>query len=254
MAIERERRPRVLGVIPARGGSVGLPRKNLRLFRGLPLIAHAILTARECQTVTRTIVTTDDPEIASVARSFGADVPFLRPAALARAESRMFDVLLHAVEWLDRSADQPYDDVLLLQPTSPMRTVEDADDCVRALWRAGADSAITVYRHEQVHPRLMYTLLPDGTATPIWTSRDRMPQRQDLQPVHIRCGVAYAFRRSLLVPGGDIYGRRTVAVQVPYERSVSIDDPADLAVGEAFAALADQRETPPVPVLAIRGL
>lgn len=232
---------RVLAIIPARGGSVGLPRKNVRPLAGLPLIAYPIRTARACTMIDRAIVSTDDEEIADVARRLGAEVPFRRPTSLARNSSRMFDVLVHAVEHLEAAGDQPYDDIVLLQPTSPFREVEDVERCLRTLWTSGADSVITVYRHPQVHPRLMYSLAEDGTAVPVCEATDRMPQRQELDPVFIRTGIVYAFRRRLLHAGGDIYGRRTLAVEIPFHRAFSIDDATDFAICEHFA-----REAPDV--------
>jgi CMP-N,N'-diacetyllegionaminic acid synthase len=228
-------RRRVLAVIPARGGSVGVPRKNLRPVGGTPLVALAIKAAAGSRLVDRVIVSTDDAEIAAVARDVGGQVPFCRPAQLALGTSRMFDVLVHAVETLEGAGEPAYDDIVLLQPTSPFRLPTDVDECLTTLWSTGCDSVITVYRHPQLHPRFMYSLGPGGVAAPLWEAEDRMPQRQDLDPVFIRTGVVYAFRRSLLRRGGDIYGKRTVAVQIPYERSFSIDDPTDLAVCEAFA-------------------
>lgn len=240
---------RVLAIIPARGGSVGLPRKNLRRVAGIPLVAHAIGVAKASALIDRAIVSTDDNEIAAVAREYGGEVPFTRPDTLSQSNSKMFDVLLHAVETIERSESLPFDDIVLLQPTSPLRLPADVDTCLEMLWSSKADSVITVYRHPQVHPRLMYTIGPDGIATPIWVGADRMPQRQDLHPVFIRTGLAYAFRRSLLQVGGDIYGRQTVAVEIPFERSFSIDDASDLVLCEAFAC----SEAPPLAASVISG-
>ncbi len=226
---------RVLALIPARGGSVGLPRKNVRPLAGVPLIAHAIRIGHACQAIARTIVSTDDEEIAAVAKSYGGDVPFLRPAALATDTACVFDAIRHAVSALEEAGDIPYDDIVLLQPTSPLRLVADVDACLDALWRSGADSAITIYRHPQIHPRVMYAVGADGTAIPVWSHPDRMPRRQELEPVAIRAGVVYAFRASLVRTGTDIYGRRTVAVEIPRERGVGIDDARDFALCEQLA-------------------
>lgn len=228
-------RRRALGIIPARGGSVGVPRKNLREVAGMPLVAHAVRAALSSALLSRTIVNTDSDEIAQVARKYGAEIPFMRPPELGLSTTKMFDVLIHAVETLESESEEEYEDVVILQPTSPFRRANDIDNCLRVLWSTSADSVITVYRHPQVHPRLMYTLGPDGTASPIWEGEDRMPQRQDLAPVFIRTGLVYAFKRRLLQLGGDIYGRRTVAVEIPYDRSFNIDDPVDLTICRAFA-------------------
>lgn len=213
---------------------MGVPRKNLRPVGGVPLIAHAVEVAGACPLISRTIVSTEDEGIASVARAYGGDVPFRRPARLATATARVFDVILHAAATLKSLGDGPYDDIVLLEPTCPLRIAADIETCIRTLWSSAADSVITVYRHPQIHPRIMYTIDRDATATLLWNSEDRMLQRQELEPVFIRSGVVYAFRAGLVLKGRDIYGKRTVAVEIPYERSFGIDDAVDLAICESI--------------------
>ena len=123
----------LLGVIPARGGSKGLPGKNVRPFAGLPLIAHTILFAKLCPEITRTIVSTDSPDIADVAKSFGAEVPWLRPAELSRDDSPLWPALRHALARMEEDEGVRYDAVLLLDPTSPAREPEDVSGALRRL-------------------------------------------------------------------------------------------------------------------------
>ena len=137
--------PRVLAVVPARGGSKGLPGKNTRLLAGLPLVAHSLRAAAAMRTVTRCVVSTDDPEIARVAREHGGDVPWLRPAELATDTTPMAPVLRHALAAVEAEEGRPYDAVVLLDPTSPARVPTEVDDAVeRLLRRPDLDGVISV--------------------------------------------------------------------------------------------------------------
>src|SRR5215470_14965568 len=137
------RAPYVFGVIPARGGSKGLPGKNLRALGKLSLIGHAVASSRESSRLTRFIVSTDSPELADEARRHGAEVPFQRPAELASDQAGMVPVLQHAVRWLESTGTRP-DLVVTLQPTSPFRIGADIDRTVAKVVETGADSAQTL--------------------------------------------------------------------------------------------------------------
>ena len=147
---------RILGVIPARGGSKGVPGKNIRLLAGKPLIAWTIAAAARSRSLGRTIVSTDDPKIAEIAAQWGGDVPFLRPPELATDTATSEDAVFHALD----SVSGPYDWVCLLQPTSPLRTAEDIDACIDACIRGGADCAFSVTEAPK-SPYIMYRM--DGT-------------------------------------------------------------------------------------------
>lgn len=137
--------PRVLAVVPARGGSKGLPGKNVRSLAGLPLIAHSLRAAAAMRTVTRCIVSTDDPEIARIARDHGGDVPWLRPAELATDATPMAPVLRHALAAAEEEEGAAYDALVLLDPTSPARLPAEVDAAVEHLWRAtGLDGVVSV--------------------------------------------------------------------------------------------------------------
>src|SRR3954463_16375891 len=135
---------RVLGVVTARGGSKGLPGKNLRLLAGKPLIAHTIDTARESKAFDRVILSTDDEAIATAGRSRGCDVPFMRPPDLARDETPHLPVLQHAVQWLADNDRYVPDAVMILQPTSPLRRAQDICESIALLETSGADSVVSV--------------------------------------------------------------------------------------------------------------
>jgi CMP-N-acetylneuraminic acid synthetase len=222
----------VLGVIPARGGSKGIPRKNLAPLGGRPLLAYSCDAARASATLTRVIVSTDDADIARTADRFGVEVPFLRPAALASDATPMLDVLLDLLATLDaREAYRP-DVVVLLQPTSPFRRAEHIDGAVRLLQASGADSVVSVVTvpHQFTPASLLQIegerLVPaGGTIGPT--------RRQDKPALFARNGPAVlAVRRSTLIDQGMLYGTDVRPLVMAREDSIDIDDAFDLQVAE----------------------
>ncbi|MCI0533120.1 acylneuraminate cytidylyltransferase family protein, partial [bacterium] len=135
---------KTLGIITARGGSKGIPRKNIKELMGKPLIAYTILAAKGSALLSRAIVSTDDAEIAEIARMHGADVPFMRPAELAEDASTSIAVVQHAVSWIRENENEIYDYVMILQPTSPLRTAEDIDACIKIADETHADSVMSM--------------------------------------------------------------------------------------------------------------
>ena len=150
-----------LGVIPARGGSKGLPRKNLLPLKGVPLIGWTISCAGKTDVLTQTLVSTDDDEIAAVAKDLGGDVPFRRPAELSLDDSSIVGVLQHAVRWIEQERDVLPDLIVLLPPTSPLRRPEDIERTIRVVIETGCTSAQTVAR-DDAHPWHRYTLDDEG--------------------------------------------------------------------------------------------
>ncbi|MEP6903238.1 MAG: acylneuraminate cytidylyltransferase family protein, partial [Actinomycetota bacterium] len=134
---------KVLGLIPARGGSKGVPRKNIRLLNGKPLLAYTAETALQCKTLARVILSTEDAEIADVGRTCGLDVPFMRPLELAQDSTPSLNVVRHALLTLQANGED-FDAICLLQPTNPLRRADDIDACVELLIRTKADSVISV--------------------------------------------------------------------------------------------------------------
>ena len=222
--------PYVLGIIPARGGSKGLPGKNLRALGRLSLIGHAVASARESVTLTRFIVSTDSPAIADEARRHGAEVPFIRPAALATDQAGMVPVLQHAVRWLESSAGVRPDLVVTLQPTSPFRTGQDIDRTVSKLLATGADSAQTVVE-ASYHPFFMKTLDGDRTI-PLFADGHKYVRRQDAPPVYQPSGAVYVTRAPVLMDQGRVLGDDNRAVVVDFEAAVNIDTEWDFLLAE----------------------
>jgi len=222
--------PYALGVIPARGGSKGLPGKNLRKLGALSLIGHAVASAREASWLTRFIVSTDSAEIAEEAKRHGAEVPFLRPAELATDQAGMLGVLQHAVRWLESSAGVRPDLIVTLQPTSPFRTGMEIDATIRKVADTGADSAQTL-AEASYHPFFMKTLEGDRTVA-LFPDGHRYVRRQDAPPVYQPSGAVYVTRYSTLMAQGHILGEDNRGIVMDFEASVNIDTEWDFLLAE----------------------
>lgn len=222
---------RALGVICARGGSKGLPDKNILDLGGKPLIAWTVAAARGATRLDRTIVSTDSARIADAARAHGADVPFLRPPELASDTAKITDALIHAVETLGGG----YDVVVLLQATSPFRTSTDIDATVAALRDTGAESAVT-FTEQAKSPDLFVTVDANCRVRPL-NPDGLLKRRQDLGHLYAPNGLCYAVRTDYLIRTGRVYGDDTVAVIIPPERAIDIDSPFDLEMARGLVAV-----------------
>jgi CMP-N-acetylneuraminic acid synthetase len=226
----------VLGIIPARGGSKGIPRKNLAPLGGRPLLAHTCEAASASSRLTRFLVSTEDEEIFEVARRLGAETPYLRPSYLAGDETPMVDVLLDVVATLERRERYRPDVVVLLQPTSPFRRAEHVDAAVDLLESSGADSvvSVTVVPH-QFTPSSLLRL--EGNRLVPATGGEVRLRRQDKPRLFARNGPAVvAVRTSVLVDHGTLYGADTRGLVMPREDSLDIDDQFDLDLAELLLA------------------
>lgn len=213
----------VLAIIPARGGSKGVPRKNIRSLAGKPLIAWTIEAARESAYIDRLVLSSDDPEIIEVAKSWGCEAPFARPDALARDDTPGIDPVLHALEELPG-----YDYVVLLQPTSPLRTAEDIDDCIARCEEKRAPACVSLTEPAH-HPQWMFTL-GDNTQTLQPISEQRGMRRQDLPDVYALNGAVYVARTSWLAETRSFLGEGTCGYVMPSIRSIDIDTEQDIAL------------------------
>lgn len=217
---------RVLGIVPARGGSKGIPGKNVRPLGGKPLLAHTAEAALAARRLSRVVLTTDDEKIAEVGRSCGLEVPFLRPAELARDDTPTLPVLQHAVAELEKTGDR-FDAVCLLQPTSPFRRAGDIDGCIELLETEGLDAVVSVLAVPPEHnPHWVY-FRDGGGLLRLATGEDQpIPRRQELPPAFHRDGSVYVTRRDVLMEGNSLYGRRLGGFLAD-SRSVNLDTPAD---------------------------
>lgn len=219
---------KTIAFIFARGGSKGVPRKNVRVVDGKPLIVYSIETARQSTLVDRVVVSTDDEEIAAVAREAGAEVPFLRPAHLASDESPEWLSWQHAIQTVGPSA---FDIFLSVPVTSPLRAVEDLDAAVRALDEA-TDVVITVSAAHRSPYFNMVRLDGNGYARTVIEPTSGTFRRQDCPEVFDITTVAYAARPGFILNHNSLFAGRTKTVQVPVERALDIDTPLDLEIAE----------------------
>lgn len=223
---------RILAVIPARGGSRGLPRKNIRLFGGKPLIAWTIGTALKSAYLDKVIVSTDDKAIAAVAERCGAEVPFRRPKALATDKAGMMGVVFHAIDYAEKT-EGSYDLVLLLQPTSPLRSSSDIDNAIRLFFTKHAGSIVSVCAVDH-HPYWSNALLRDGSMKRFVRRCTTHVTRQELVPHYRVNGALYLAAMDWLKRTKSFFGTRTYAYIMPRERSVDIDDMVDFKFAESL--------------------
>ena len=216
---------KLLCIIPARGGSKGVPRKNVRSVGGKPLIAWSIEAAQQSKRVTNFYVSTDDQEIAQVSKQYQAEV-LNRPPEIAGDKTPMVDVILHALQECESQDSTTFDYILLLQPTAPMRIGSDIDEAIDLLVSSEADSVVSVYQVEDAHPSRMYQI-HDGLLE-AFCEEPAGSLRQDLPAVYHRNGAIYACSRRLLVEEQTLWGGRMVPYVMPKKRSANIDDETDL--------------------------
>lgn len=218
---------RILGLIPARGGSKGIPRKNIRPLAGKPLIAWTIEAALASESLNRVIVSSEDREILEIARKWGADVPFTRPMELALDTTPGITPVVHALESLPES----YDFVVLLQPTSPLRESRDIDTAVQLCLKTGAPACVGVVEPDQ-SPYWMFTRADDFRLSPL-IPREKLPaRRQDLPVTYSINGAVYVASVPWFLREKTFFSPETVGYVMPQERSLDIDNELDLAIAE----------------------
>jgi CMP-N-acetylneuraminic acid synthetase len=226
----------VLGVIPARGGSKSVPKKNICMLNGKPMIAYMIEAADKATTLDKVIVSTDDEEIADVAKRWGGRVPFVRPARYATDEVSVTAVCKHAMEHYDAQGER-FDAIVSLQVSSPLTLASDIDACVNKLIETGCDSVVSMKVLEEAHPWRIYDMKGDRVIPFNEYTNENFPQRQDRPPAYKFSGAIYLRKRSLLEKwnGTDFaLGPDTRGVLIPAERNVDINSPVDLLVAEAL--------------------
>ncbi|MEK7612062.1 MAG: acylneuraminate cytidylyltransferase family protein [Patescibacteria group bacterium] len=232
------RNVRILGVITARGGSKGIPGKNIKPLLGKPLLAYTIEAAKKSGVFDRLVLSTDDQIIANVAKEYGCEVPFLRPKTeeLAGDKASHLEVMKHAVQWLKSNEEYEPDYVMILQPTSPLRQPEQIKESVDLIQKTGVDSVLSVSEiSENFHYRKAMVLNGEGilklitpTGEPIYK---RIARRQDLEKIYWSVGSIYLFKTSLLEKG-NFYGEKTAPIFIDPKFVCDINVPADWEVAE----------------------
>lgn len=217
----------MMGLITARGGSRGLPGKNILSFCGKPLIAYTVEAALQSGCFDNVLVSTDSREIADVCLKYGAEVPFLRPAHLAADDAKSRDVVLHALDFMEQKS--PVESICLLQPTSPLRSAEDIRQAVSVFRRNSADSVISVTEYS--HPiQWAVSVSEDGKISE--PSGLKPSRRQDQSVCYHPNGAIYIFNAEFIRRSEGYIGKNTYALIMPPERSVDIDTPFDFMLAE----------------------
>lgn len=217
---------KILGVITARGGSKGIPRKNIKILGNKPLIAYTIEIAKKSKLITHLIVSTDDKEIKQVAIKCQAEVPFLRPAEFAQDNTPTLPVMQHAIRFMEKKLGFKFDFVVILQPTSPFRIAEDIDKTIEKLIEKNADSAVSLVKIEDNHP-MKIKKLDNGRVLPYCMPEIEGTRRQDLPIAYKRSSAVYAMKRDTMIKNNSLYGKYIVGHVVPLQRSIDIDNKFD---------------------------
>ncbi len=220
---------KILAIIPARGGSKGIPHKNIADVAGKPLIYYSIdlgLQAIQKGLIDRCIVSTDDDEIASVARNLGAEVPFMRPPEISTDTSKSVDFILHAIDYFERQ-NEFYDAVLLLQPTSPLRSLQDVENIIKLFENGDQDSLISVYREDHVHEMVSY-YDHDGIGIPLNEGHNQGGRRQEHKSIFVRNGAFYLTRAKYIVEEKKVFSERPLLYEMSKAKSVNLDCMEDL--------------------------
>lgn len=228
----------IIAIIPARGGSKSIPRKNIRLVGGKPLIAHSIEQALQSECITRVIVSTDDQEIAEIASRHGAEVPFIRPAEYAQDDTPDWPVFNHALTWMIQNEKYEADLVINLRPTTPNRRVETIDQAIRMLINQPGFNSLRSVRPAEYSPYKMVLMRPDGCIEPVVRPPNcvnelwNMP-RQALPVAYQGDGYIDITRPDVILKYGSMFGARTMGYLIA-ERAVDIDYEGDLKQAEAL--------------------
>ncbi len=226
----------ILGLIPARGSSKGLPRKNIKLLLGKPLIAWTIERAKECKYFDRVIVTTDDEEIARIAKEYRAEVPFLRPNILASDVSPAIDTILHALNYL-RANGETFDYIAWLEPTSPLRDRHDFNSGIEVLINneTRADSLVSVGKIALEHPFMVKKIDKNGYMSPFCVTDEKLVgRRQDLPPAYFPYGVLYLSKVHTLNKDEVFYQKRAISYPIQRWQNFEIDDEIDFFTVETI--------------------
>ena len=222
---------KILAIIPARGGSKGIPRKNIRNLGGKPLISWTIEAAKKSKYIDRLILSSEDEEIIAVAKKYGCEVPFIRPAELAMDDTPGTAPVLHVIQILK----EHFDYLVLLQPTSPFRTAEDIDGAIQHCIGNKEDACVSVVESEK-HPAWMFFLTERKKLAPVLDQKTLVTHRQQLAPVYVLNGAIYVVNvRVFLQEEIFLLPNRTISYQMPKERSIDIDSEFDFKQCEWIA-------------------
>lgn len=220
---------KILAIIPSRGGSKGIPRKNIKELNGKPLIEYTINTAKKSKYIDKLIVSTEDKEIAEISEKFGADIPFLRPAELALDDTPGIDPIIHSINWFNEKGTS-FDYVICIQCTSPFRKTEQIDEAIEILERENSDSIVSVCESE-VNPNWMKKV-ENGEMKDYLSNIPFYARRQDMPKVYRLNGAIYIAKTEFLLNNKNWYNEKTLAYLMDRLSSVDIDDMLDFKFAE----------------------
>jgi CMP-N-acetylneuraminic acid synthetase len=221
---------KIIAIIPARGGSKGIPRKNIKLLGGKPLIAYSIEAAVKSRYIDRVIVSTEDEEIAEISKKYGAEV-IERPLELAQDDTPSLPVFQHVIKYLEEAEKIHPKIIVILQPTSPLRLVEDVDATVEKFLQSNCNSVVSLCEVEHP-PHWMYTLSEEDRVMPIIEGAEKVTRRQDAPKVYRLNGAVYVAYRDIIMEENKVLGNDTRAYIMPPGRSIDIDTEIDLKLAE----------------------
>lgn len=231
---------KILGLIPARGGSKGVPRKNIRPLAGKPLIVYTIKEALKSKYLSMVVTSSEDEEILRIAQEAGSMI-IRRPKELAEDDTPMLPVVKHAISIVEEELGGKIDYVILLQPTSPLRKREDIDNALEKLIATGSDSVVSLYRIYSHHPHRMKRIVND-MLLPYYEEEVENIGRGDLPQCYYRNGAIYAVRRDCVMEENTLFGKVSRPYIMSRERSVNIDEEMDFILAEALLSMINRRE------------
>ena len=226
---------RILAVIPARGGSKGVPGKNIRILNGKPLIQWTIDAAKKSRHIERLILSSDDDAIINVALGLGCEVPFKRPSCLAQDDTPGIDPILHSISQLPG-----YDYVVILQPTSPLRTTSDIDGAIEMCISKGANSCVSICSAQE-NPFWMYQISEENTIIPFLEGKEKYNRRQDVPAIYKLNGAIYVVNVNWLLQSKKLINKDTIGFVMPVERSIDIDTELDLIYLKAMQEVNNEK-------------
>src|SRR3989338_2794581 len=218
---------KVLAVITARGGSKGIPNKNIKKFGGKPLIAYTAEIAKKSQVITDLIVSTDDEKIAKICKSLGVEVPFIRPRELAKDKTPHLPVIRHALKFMENKNKIKYDYVVTLQPTSPFRTPADIDKAVLLIHREKADSCVSLVKIPSTFHPIKIKRLQGNKVFPYCLEEPEGIKKQEFPDAYRRSSAVYVSRRDVIINKNSFFGENIVGFETPFERFIDIDNMND---------------------------
>lgn len=224
----------ILGIIPARGGSKGVPRKNIKLLAGKPLIAWTIEEAKKSQYIDRIIVSTDDDEIAKVSRDYGAETPFIRPQELATDEAKSNDIILHTLHWIEHNEKMQYNAFIFLQPTSPFRSTKHIDESIKKFYHDDFSDALVSVKISKDNPYWMKKINSRGYLTNFMSGQKIPTRRQDLPDVYTLNGAIYIASWNFFKNHKNFYASNCQFFLMDKWSSVDIDEEIDFKLAECL--------------------